>query len=693
MKKTLQIQSIFFLLIWLPILTIPILHTDSTIDANIHIRFVALSIYLLSLCVFSFFLLKQNDFPFFPNDNIFILFVLYAVVSLIGCIISPFASGDNLFEWMKILLLPSLIFLITAVFNSQNNFIYDLSKSITILSLFIISYGIYQFVQLSSQIEITHYALYDIKTTFAHKNIFSEMLFVMLPFSLYCFFSLKNVWRWIGMFCSFFSVAFIVILMTRAVWIAFAVGAFALILLYLFHSLRKKTININRRIFFTIAVFAGVILLSIAAYAYYDKENTFVKQVSNIFNFKYGSTKERIILWKNSLKIFKEYPFFGAGMGNWQIEIMKYGSSGIVSEDNVTFYQRPHNDFIWILTEQGIFAFLLYLSIIAMVYYSILKIIMHTQNSDERTFFYLLFFGFTGYCVFSMFSFPKERAEHLLFMSFTIASVLIYKRKIVTVQNNSIKNNFSFSILLLIFFVGIFSLTVSAMRLRSEKHLAQAFNARQKGDWKSMITEIDRAESFFYHIDQVSTPLRWYRGLANFNLNNMQDALYDFKQAYSYNPYHVHVLNNFGTCYEMAGNHTEAIEYFAKAVDLSPTFDEARFNLCASYYNSGNAKKAYLELRKINHEKMLEKYDHFLTIVLPSAIKTLRDTADEDTKNQFDRILNDQEWINKIHFKSLENNISLEKQFILDLIYASEIMEKDTAEASRLKNKYSSILK
>jgi tetratricopeptide (TPR) repeat protein len=143
----------------------------------------------------------------------------------------------------------------------------------------------------------------------------------------------------------------------------------------------------------------------------------------------------------------------------------------------------------------------------------------------------------------------------------------------------------------------------------------------------------------------------------------------------------------------MAGNHAEAIEYFEKAVVLSPTFDEARFNLCASYYNSGNAKKAYLELRKINHEKMLEKYDHFLTIVLPSAMKTLRDTVDEDTKNQFDRILNSQEWINKIHFKSLENNISLEKQFILDLIYASEIMDKNTAEASILKNKYSVLLK
>jgi tetratricopeptide (TPR) repeat protein len=380
-------------------------------------------------------------------------------------------------------------------------------------------------------------------------------------------------------------------------------------------------------------------------------------------------------------------------MGNWQIEILKYGSNGLVSEDTTTFYQRPHNDFIWILTEQGIFSFFLYLSILAVVYYNIVKIILHTQISDERTFFYLVFFGFTGYCVFSLFSFPKERAEHLLFMSFTIASVLIYKRRLFPIQNKTINSNFSFSILLLIFFVGLFSLLMSTMRLRSEKHLAKAFNARQNSDWKTMIHEIDLAESFFYHIDPVSTPLRWYRGLANFNLNNMQDALYDFKQAFFYNPYHVHVLNNLGTCYEMAGNHNEAIEYFQKAVDLSPTFDEARYNLCASYYNSGNGKKAYLELRKINHEKVLEKYNHFLNIVLSSGFKTMHDTADEDTKNRLDGILNTQEWINKIYFKSIENNISLEKQLILDLIYVSEIMEKDTVEASKLKNKYSVLLK
>jgi hypothetical protein len=71
----------------------------------------------------------------------------------------------------------------------------------------------------------------------------------------------------------------------------------------------------------------------------------------------------------------------------------------------------------------------------------------------------------------------------------------------------------------------------------------------------------------------------------------------------------------------------------------------------------------------------------------------MHDTADSDSKIQIARVLNSEEWIKKAHFKSMEEDISLEKQVILELIYSSEFIEKDTVESKRLKNKYAMILK
>jgi len=79
--------------------------------------------------------------------------------------------------------------------------------------------------------------------------------------------------------------------------------------------------------------------------------------------------------------------------------------------------------------------------------------------------------------------------------------------------------------------------------------------------------------------------------------------------------------------------------------------------------------------------------------VLVSVINEMKDTTDEGTKNDFDRILNTKGWLNKIHNKSIEEKRSLEKQFLLDLIYVFEIMENDSVEGKRLRNKFSVILK
>ena len=75
----------------------------------------------------------------------------------------------------------------------------------------------------------------------------------------------------------------------------------------------------------------------------YEKEKT-------EFQFTKKEDQERVVLWKKTVQLIAEKPVFGYGGGNWQIAFPKTGLNEIWrAEDlNVTF-QRPHNDFLWII--------------------------------------------------------------------------------------------------------------------------------------------------------------------------------------------------------------------------------------------------------------------------------------------------------------------------------------------------------
>jgi len=108
-------------------------------------------------------------------------------------------------------------------------------------------------------------------------------------------------------------------------------------------------------------------------YSRFDTLSTFKKQYEKIFNLHYGSAFDRIELWKKTCHIIKEKPVFGGGMASWKINILKQGNKNLRSADLVTFYQRPHNDYLWIASETGIIGLFIYLTFIIFLYIRLFK--------------------------------------------------------------------------------------------------------------------------------------------------------------------------------------------------------------------------------------------------------------------------------------------------------------------------------
>lgn len=233
---------------------------------------------------------------------------------------------------------------------------------------------------------------------------------------------------------------------------------------------------------------------------------------------------------------------------------------------------------------------LLALCVIIIEAIAIVRIAREGFNEKHTVVIHSLYYFLGGYLLFTALSLLKaansaECIFEILRVALFVACTIIAFRII----NRSEKDRISLSAL----WVGYF-------RINGDMNMVKALHARKAARWELVINRIDLINTMLYSVDHTSTPVHWYRGVANFSLNRIPDALNDFKKAYEAHPYHIHVLNNLGTCYESLGDHSTAEHYYLKALEISPGFNETLINLAAVYYNMKKYKIAYDTIKRTN---------------------------------------------------------------------------------------------
>ena len=136
-------------------------------------------------------------------------------------------------------------------------------------------------------------------------------------------------------------------------------------------------------------------------------------------------------------------------------------------------------------------------------------------------------------------------------------------------------------------------------RIRSEYFDKQLIAAYQRSHWQSVLSLFDKAYSPFYTLDETSTPLHWYRGVALYSIGDFQAARNALEKALGEHPYHPYLLNSLGSTYEKLGDHQQAIEYYREALRVNPRQDDTRLNLASVYFNARDYKAAAAELTEV----------------------------------------------------------------------------------------------
>lgn len=607
--------KLHFLWIGILIVVIPIIYSNNTLDPDLYLRLIGLSIYLILLTIYL--IIKTNKFKILSDLKLVIVYLLF-VIYCFFCIFTSRNITDGIFEWIKILYGFILFFLLSGLIKTIKPES-DIVKSFTLLCFILSVSGA---IGLSKIILhgklIIPLSTYEVMSFYGHRNLYCQMLFFSFPFTLISSLYIKErFWKIIGFSSFVISLFLLIILSNRATWIALIAGFLSLTFFYLvryhgnFHFSYKNILS-GKKTLFLATIF--VLITVIIVYRSYTNVSSLKSHTKDIVDFEKGSTKDRIELWTRTVQMIEEKPLFGQGLGNWKIEILKYGNTGLVSEDNNTFYQRPHNDFLWIMSECGVIGILLFAAIWIITIIYIIRIIFTCKSREEFFFYNMLFIVILGFLVYSFFSFPRERAETIIVTSFIQGLIMNRHNELHEKKYKNSKHIKLFLYLILILVSA--SLYIVHSRYFSDIHMKKALIAKQNENYPLIIREINKANSVFYPTDPFSTPLFWYRGSANFNLNNIDLALKDFKDAYQINPFHIHVLNNLASCYELKGEHDNSIRFYKKALTIAPNFEDAWLNLCAVYFNLGQIDSAYQALTNIDIQTKNPKYNKFLTVVL-----------------------------------------------------------------------------
>ena len=574
------------LLIQVFIALLPIVFSFSTSDPTLNIRFLYLSVFVILFS--STYLYKKELFSLeIIKSPVIILFIIL----IFSCLFSTFINGftaEAIYFLIRLILLLLFIYF-TADYLLKSNF-KDLLIPLLLFSLFSSLVYIYQFYDSFQEIVLIsdnwhrNKAFDSISGSMGNKNLLASIHFLIFPIIIY---SLRNSNRWIKLLSLLTLIlTFFIFFQTQS---RSVIGALSISIITYFIISRNSLKDI--KIFLSYSII--LILIGFTFLYSTNRIDSFKKEVTKTINF---SASQRFALYNTTSDLILDNLFFGVGPGNWRIKIWNYGLYNNTFGDS--FAQRPHNDFLWLFAEGGIFAGLSYILIFLILLrdsYWLYK------NSKNAYFFKLIFCCLLGYGFISFFDFPFERTSHLIIL-FLFAAIIISNK----IQTSSIYyKKVPIGIYLILFSFLFLSTYIGFIRLNGDIYSTKAISFKKKNNWRQVIKNIDKAyHKSLYNIDGTSTPLLWYKGIANTNQNKLNNALSDFQKAYIHNTNHIHVLNNLATLYEINGKYDLAKKFYNKSLDINPTFKEARVNLSVIFYN----EKKYIDALDVILESKIDLY-------------------------------------------------------------------------------------
>lgn len=607
-----------YFLIFSTILLLPFAYSQKVLDPTLATRLLGLGIIIEILLLYN--MAKQRkQWPSLGFLKLIIFPLLLGLFIWSAITIIPSTTpAEGLFDLTKTALSIFLLALATQVFIRNKQWITVLVKSVVVGSIIATSIGIYQYIVLIPAKDGLNVfsALYDIKGLMSHKNQFAISLFLMFPFVVFGVFQLKKWWMGLSIYAVTMIMINIILLQTRSVWIATFIFGLTLIILSGIIFTKKQLVlqsGMRKQIYIITSGLLVVVLLGMFIAHKTGALETLKFKVATIFDTDSHDNQGRLRIWESTVNLSKDHLILGVGAGNWKLEIPPYFPYNY----NLTYqnWRRPHNDYLWVLSEKGVLGLILYLLlfIISIVY--TIKILTKEKDRSKILFSTLILSGVVGYMAISFFTFPLERINHQVYLMIMLASIIsIYYQNYPKETPDKITKYYYKIHLTAISLVAV-SIYYAWILLQMELNVHKAIAFRNVSNWQKAIEFSEKGFNKLTPLDAFSSPIHLHKGEADLKMKNYKQAKKDLEIAFKYSPNNISVLNNLAIVSAEMNNSQAAIDYLDYGLAIFPKYEPSHFNKVNVYYRDSDYKNAYIALLSCNTKNKRSDYNSIMTIL------------------------------------------------------------------------------
>lgn len=573
----------------------PVFYTTTVLDIALVPRFLYVSVALLfGLFLFLKELIKPKRLTLFD-----ILFFAYFIISA-ASLLWALNRAEAIFHIQKIFITFLIYFIVRSllVVVEERGLRWIVICNIVVTFIMIAVF----LLQLVDIYDVSDVVIRSRKMSglSANKNQFASFVYMTLIINLLSMIHFKKTIKILGVVLVLLQLVVLFILQTRAVYMAVAVSG-----LFLFVTLGFSR-YFSPKNMITIGVLMSFLSICLFASIYFSGDNFFDTDKINVSTYIQSSpAQERFAIWEKTIEMIKEQPLHGVGAGNWSTFFPSQNLLG-TNALHRTSYQRPHNDFLWVFSEIGLFGFLSYIGMFVVLFLAGFKS-LNTITFDKRFAVFILLAGLLGYVIISNFSFPRERIEHQVWLALFFALIFFYTegyRKGVLKLPSAINN---YVLMALIGMFLVFNLVLGYYRYQGEKYLKIVYENSENLSLKK--SSLEQGASYFYTIDHVSVPLSWHLGVIANDESDGALALKYFTQAYQISPYNHKVLNDLAGCYGRLGNAEKLEEYLLEAYRINPNYKPSVYNMAIFYFNADEYQKSLDMVNKLPYKKYPEKVE------------------------------------------------------------------------------------
>jgi len=393
--------------------------------------------FLLGLMVMAFFfyhLLFKEDQKKFLRHNISILIILYFIFYIINI----------LFSTMMIVSLKAVFvrFCYITVFYFFIN-VYIKKRITNIVNIYLL-YGIpLTFVVLFTLFKHSDYlfskdtASAVVNPFYADHTIYSACIAFIIPAFLAFFLFAKEIELGLYKKISVFIISLVLLTglfysYSRGAWISL-VGA----VVFLFILLLKIRLK-----YVLLALLGGILILYINKDSLIEnfsgnkfdsnaKNATLIEQTKSITNISNDlSNAERLNRWKCAIRMFNDKPLTGFGPGTYQFQYLPYQVKSemtrisVTSPWNIEFGKggTAHSEYFLLLSETGIFQFLIYIILIFSGIYFGVQNYYKAVSKKLKVISAMVLLGFVTYAIHGLFNnfLDTDKAAFLFWSSLSI---------------------------------------------------------------------------------------------------------------------------------------------------------------------------------------------------------------------------------------------------------------------------------